>query len=141
MLLIMKILICLRGTSGSGKTTLAKCLDTLLFGRIAIFAADDFFTRYNGEYNFDPKLLGEAHKSCQKNAEYAASKGTQVIVVHNTSTTEKELAPYREIADKYGYQFFSVIVENRHGGKDVHNVPQNVRENQAKKLAGSIKLI
>ena len=45
------------------------------------------------------------------------------IVVSNTSTTEKELQPYLDLATKYDYKVVSLIVENRHGNSSVHNVP------------------
>jgi hypothetical protein len=30
---------------------------------------------------------------------------------------------YFDIAEKYGYRVHSIIVENRHGNKSVHDVP------------------
>jgi hypothetical protein len=33
------------------------------------------------------------------------------------------MSAYYELAEKYGYAVFSVVVENRHGGKNVHGVP------------------
>ena len=38
------------------------------------------------------------------------------------------MKPYYELAEKYGYAVFSLIVENRHGGKNVHNVPEETLE-------------
>jgi len=49
---------------------------------------------------------------------------TEKIIIANTSTTESELKPYYELADRYGYKVFSVICENRHNGKNEHNVPE-----------------
>ena len=46
------------------------------------------------------------------------------VIVSNTSTTEKELKPYLALAEEYGYAVTSIIVENRHGGQSIHNVPQ-----------------
>jgi hypothetical protein len=39
-----------------------------------------------------------------------------------------EMNIYYELADKYGYKVFSVIVENRHGNSSVHNPPDDVVE-------------
>jgi len=50
------------------------------------------------------------------------------IVVSNTSTTEKEMEPYLKLAEKYDYKVVSLIVENRHGNKSVHNVPDETME-------------
>jgi hypothetical protein len=33
---------------------------------------------------------------------------------------------YIELAKKYEYTVFTIIVENRHGGKNVHGVPDEV---------------
>ena len=35
---------------------------------------------------------------------------------------------YIELAKKYGYQVFTLIVENRHGGKNIHGVPDDKLE-------------
>jgi hypothetical protein len=48
------------------------------------------------------------------------------IVVSNTFTQEWEMEPYFELAKNYGYKVFSVIVENRHGGTNQHEVPEEV---------------
>ena len=50
------------------------------------------------------------------------------IVVSNTSTTEKEMQPYIDLAKKYDYKVTSLIVENRHGGKSIHSVPEETIE-------------
>jgi len=52
--------------------------------------------------------------------------GDSKIVVSNTFTQEWEMKPYYELAEKYGYTVFSLIVENRHGGTNSHNVPEDV---------------
>jgi predicted kinase len=50
----------------------------------------------------------------------------KVIVVSNTFTQEWEMKPYFEMADRYDYKVFSIVVENRHGGVNEHNVPEEV---------------
>jgi hypothetical protein len=45
------------------------------------------------------------------------------IAVSNTFTQEWEMQTYVDLANKYGYQVTTLIVENRHGNKNVHNVP------------------
>jgi hypothetical protein len=47
------------------------------------------------------------------------------IVVSNTFTQEWEMAAYYELAEKYGYRVTSIIVENRHDGKNIHGVPED----------------
>ena len=62
----------------------------------------------------------------------------ELIVVSNTAITEKELKPYYELAEQYGYQVTSLIVENRHGGISEHNVPQGTIDKMKNRF--SIKL-
>ena len=50
-------------------------------------------------------------------------KQIERIAVTNTMTTERELQPYLDLARQFGYKVFSVVVENRHGGQNEHNVP------------------
>jgi hypothetical protein len=62
----------------------------------------------------------------------------QEIVVSNTATTERELEPYLKLAKSYGYIVVSLIVENRHGNKSVHGVPDETLEKMRKRF--SVKL-
>jgi NEDD4-binding protein 2 len=136
----MKTLILLRGLPGSGKSTFAN----YMFSN-NIFEADQYFYDEDGNYNFDASKLYEAHKWCQLRVEHAMEDNLESngmyfseIVVSNTSTTEKELEPYLELAKKYDYQVVSLIVENRHGNKSVHNVPEETIERMKQRF--SIKL-
>jgi hypothetical protein len=45
------------------------------------------------------------------------------IVVSNTFTQEWEMQAYFDLAKQYDYRVVSLIVENRHGGENVHGVP------------------
>ena len=122
----MKTLYIVRGVPGSGKSTFAKSI-----GGIHI-EADQFFME-NGKYNFDITKLKLAHKYCQNQTEaWMKTDGTQVnndkIVVSNTFTQEWEMEPYFKLAEKYGYRTFSLIVENRHGGVNEHDVPEDKLE-------------
>jgi len=47
------------------------------------------------------------------------------IAVSNTFTQEWELQPYYELAIKYGYYVTCIVVENRHGNKSIHGVPED----------------
>jgi len=50
------------------------------------------------------------------------------IAVANTFTQEWEMKAYYDLAKEYGYTVFSLVVENRHNGVNVHNVPEEVLE-------------
>lgn len=114
-----KSLIIVRGLPGSGKTTFA---NTIALGA-PVLSADDFFMK-DGKYNFDVNKLGQAHSWCVRKTEYFMENQKPRIFVANTNTTAKEMKPYYELAKKHGYAVFSIIVENRHHGVNMHNVPE-----------------
>jgi predicted kinase len=121
-----KTLFLLRGLPGSGKSTLSK-----LLGGVHI-EADQYFME-NGEYKFDSSKIKLAHNYCQsQTSAWMNSNGDQVnvdrIVVSNTFTQEWEMKPYFDLAKTYGYQVFSIIVENRHEGENVHGCPKETIE-------------
>lgn len=115
----MSKLILLRGLPGAGKSTLAKT-----FEGARHFEADMFFMGENGNYNFDVTKLREAHEWCRNNVDNTMSFGIDVVV-SNTFTQKWEMDAYYELAKKHGYVVFSLIVENRHGGVNKHNVPED----------------
>jgi len=84
-----------------------------------------YFTDVNGEYNFNPKKLKLAHNWCLIQVQKSMVDEEPMIVVSNTFTQEWEMKPYYELAEKYGYNVFSIIVENRHNGKNQHGVPDD----------------
>lgn len=110
--------------TGAGKSTFAELLGA------PVFAADDYFMK-NGKYMFDVNKLGAAHLDCQARTIKAMQMNSPRIVVANTFTTTKELKPYMDLAAKYNYRCFTVIVENRMKTKNVHDVPEEVLKKQA----------
>ena len=52
-------------------------------------------------------------------------QGIKRIVIANTFTQEWEMKEYFELAERYNYRVHTVIVENRHGSENVHNVPED----------------
>ncbi len=114
-----KILYIVRGIPGSGKSTFAKTLSDLHI------ESDMFFIK-EGEYKFDGSKIKDAHNWCQYVVEHWMEKDKPKIVVSNTFTQEWEMEPYFELAKNYGYKVFSIVVENRHGGTNQHEVPEEV---------------
>ena len=133
----MKTLYLIRGVSGSGKSTLAFEMAQAM--DIDYVEADAFFYDSKGIYNFDPKLLGANHLKCQGYAKECLESGESVIV-SNTSTTEKEVSVYKNIAEKYDAKFVCIVVENRHGNANQHNVPDYALERQRNNLKNSLEL-
>lgn len=112
----MKELFLLRGLPGAGKSTLAKSLGGLHM------EADKFFM-HEDKYEFDGSRLKEAHAWCQNAVKVYMRSESARVVVSNTFTQEWEMQVYFDLAKEYGYQVYSLIVENRHGGVNEHGVP------------------
>jgi len=133
-----KMLYLVRGLPGSGKSTFSKTL-----GGIHI-EADQYFVDVEGNYNFDGSKIKLAHEYCRTQTEaWMKTDGDQVnvnkIIVSNTFTQEWEMEPYFELAKTYGYKVFSIIVENRHKGTNVHGVPEEKIEQMKNRF--KIKLL
>ena len=126
----MKELYLIRGIPGSGKSTFANHV----WNDYAICEADKFFYDEEGNYNFDASKLRQAHEWCRQEVENRMKENLITpqyypeIVVSNTFTQEWEMEPYFKLAEQYGYKVFSFIIENRHGGKNVHGVPDEKLE-------------
>ena len=119
-------LILLRGLPGSGKTTLAKIILQLRSADDPeVLSADDFFEDKEGDYNFDPSKIKEAHNYCQFRCSERMRQQKAKIVVANTFTQEWEMDEYFKMAERYNYRVHTVIVENRHGNENVHGVPED----------------
>jgi predicted kinase len=127
----MKTLYIIRGVPGSGKSTFAK---ELVRAEFLVCEADKYFIDDEGNYNFDGSKLKEAHEWCRDRVETFMQDSLlndqfyRHIAVSNTFTREWEMQAYVDLAEKYGYRVFSVIVENRHGSSNVHGVPDEVIE-------------
>lgn len=116
-----------RGLPGSGKSTFVKNLIAAISSytcETRSYEADQYFYDKEGNYNFDVEKLYQAHMQCQNNTLKAMEDNIPVIFVSNTFTTEKEMKPYLEMAEKNNYQIVSLVVENRHGNESVHDVPE-----------------
>lgn len=103
----------------------------------AICCADDWFMR-DGKYTWKAENVGTAHAWCQRKCRRFMKKQVGRIVVANTSTTEKEMIPYYDLARQFNYRVFSIIVESRHNNKSIHNVPESTLKKM--KARFSVKL-
>lgn len=115
----------MRGVSGSGKSTLANHLAGL---DGIIHSTDSYFYDSNGEYQFDPSLLGDNH---QKN--YTAFRDSlgkhDVVICDNTNTQEWEYEGYVRSAEAAGYQVVYVVLKpllrdaQLYADRNTHGVP------------------
>ena len=130
-----KYLYILRGVPGCGKSTVANSMR-----EIKVIEADEYWYDKKGNYKFDRLRLKKAHLDCQRRCIEAMQKNTKRICIANTNTSSKEMRIYRQLAYIYEYTVFSLVVENRHGGKSVHGVPDEIAEAMAVNLKNSIML-
>jgi predicted kinase len=125
-----KKLIIVRGLPGSGKSSFAESI----FPGYKICTADDFHM-VDGIYVWKQENAHKAHIYCQDKCKELMTRAISPVVVANTSTTEREMDPYYKMAEEYGYEVFSVIVENRHGGINSHNVPEETLQKMRERFS------
>jgi len=131
-----KSLILLRGLPGSGKTSLARILNEE--GKYPVLSIDDYFTNTEtGAYKFEFEKNHLAYKSCEERTKALMKKGLKKIFLDNTFTLEWEMEPYFRMAAEFGYRVFVITIENRHGGKNIHNISNE----QLKKMAEKYKVV
>ena len=137
-------LVILRGVSGSGKSTRAKEIKKEAAAKhevCYVCSADDYFMR-DGKYEFDAKLLSQAHAWCKGKAEavmYLAA--ADVVVVDNTNTQHWEYKPYIEMAQEHGYEVEVIKVGQldesnlkAYANRNRHGVSLDVIRKQAKRF-------
>lgn len=117
----MSHLYLVRGLPGSGKSTLAATLAEAL--GVKRFEHDAYLYTTEGEYLWTESRMAYAYRACLRDTEAAMEEGDDVVV-SNVFPTQRSLRNYRKLADKYGYAVTYIVVENRRGGVNIHNVPQ-----------------
>lgn len=139
MLKNQNVLIILRGAPGAGKTTFANILVNNAWNDFVVVSADNYMVDKNGDYKFDANRLSEVHQKCYELSEAYMSVKLDVIL-DNTNTKEEHFEKYIELAKKYNYDVFSIVIENRHSTKSVHNVPEETVLRHAEQIKNSLKL-
>lgn len=115
-------LILVRGLPGSGKTEFAK---TIADGKdkTIILSTDNYFTDPNtGEYKFDARKLGAYHQRCFEEC-YSYLEAGWTVIVANTFTRKSEMENYLNAASELDVRVYTIVVEHRHDGTNIHNVP------------------
>lgn len=126
-----KTLYIIRGLPGSGKSTLGEILaDTYMdYSRTVggvkhySYAADDWFTDNQGNYNFVPEELAQAHEDCRSRVLGAMLSGVESIAVCNTFTQSWEAEPYFKLCDMHDYS--PVVVECQNNFGNIHDCPED----------------
>ena len=114
----MPTLYILQGIAGAGKSTLALSM----IPKIAplMYEADMWMEDEKGNYKFDPKNLNYAHSQCRKAVE-GAMIIKQNVIQSNTNLHRKDVNPYLDLAEKYGYNVVIIKLNSSYGS--IHNVP------------------
>ncbi len=120
----MKMLYLVRGLPGSGKSTLAATLATAL--RAPHYEHDAYLYTPEGEYLWTEGRMAYAYRACKRDTEQKLSLDFPAVVVSNVFPTKRSMKNYVKLAEQYGYGVTYIVVENRRGGQNVHNVPDDV---------------
>ena len=113
------MLILVRGVPGSGKSTYAR---TLVDWYNYAIEADHYFVRIDGVYDFNPKLLKNAHDWCYNEVIEALQDDPEFTVcVANTFTRVWEMQKYVDYAKTNGVPFKVVRCTGQY--QNIHGVP------------------
>ena len=137
----MKLLIIIRGLPGSGKTHLAKEIAQMYSKNtrdVYLASTDKFWATWDDSYNFQLKYIDLAHKWNQGVVAKCMFDQYGVIIVDNTNITFEEIAPYLDMAARFGYTVevrepqteWAKDVQECHK-RSVHKVPLETIEKMA----------
>lgn len=135
-MMLKQKLILIRGLPGSGKSTFAN----LLLSSNAVdhlFETDQFFIK-DGIYSWNGDQIVEAHEWCLAETKKALLMKNSVAVC-NTFTRERELRPYIDFAKYNNIPYTSIIIENRHGNKSIHGVPERTMDAMFNRFSISLR--
>jgi NEDD4-binding protein 2 len=96
-----KVLVLMHGLLGGGKSTLAQKLAKE--NNAVIYSTDNFWL-IDGEYKFDFKYLGDAHRWNQLNVLKALRSSYPYVIVDNTNLTWAECEKYVRMAFDFDYE-------------------------------------
>ena len=112
----MSKLIVIRGLPGSGKSTLAP---KLAFSENC-YEADSYFIRPDGIYDFNIRLISEAHDWC-KAVVFRGLTNWRRCAVSNTFTQWWELKPYIEFCKENGHEVEVITLTTQF--ESIHGIP------------------
>lgn len=110
-----KTVFIIRGLPGAGKSELGMAVADVTVSE------DDFF-HLSGEYAFEPSQRYQAIGWMVDRAIFEMETGTRKIALATCALHIGELAGVRIAARANGYRVFTMLLQNTHGGKSIHNV-------------------
>lgn len=119
----------IRGLPGSGKSTFAETLADALHAQH--FEHDRYLYTDEGEYVWTERRMRYAYMACLRDTEATMAEG-EPVVVSNVFPVARSMKRYKALAEKYGYQVTYIVVENRRGGVNIHDVPQESLDDMRK---------
>jgi tRNA uridine 5-carbamoylmethylation protein Kti12 len=146
-----KVFVIMRGLPGSGKSTFARELMNLAenhcVGGMTKCSADHYFVRPDGTYDWNPKMLKNAHEWCFDQVEEAMSDinawsgDCQLIILDNTNIIKSHYKKYVELAELNGYIVKEVVIGNfdedsikQYKERNEHGVSLETIQGMAKKF-------
>lgn len=124
-----KDVIVIRGLPGCGKSAFANAVGgppgrPQFNGLVdaVLVSEDDFFVLNGVLYEFVPERRYTAMGDMIDRAIVAMRQGIPRVIVHTCALKIEELSGIYRAAEELGYKVYSLVLENRHGGKSVHNV-------------------
>jgi len=145
----MKKIILNRGIPGSGKSTLADKIfcELELDVKSLICSTDEYWIRPDGVYDWNPKLVKQAHEWNQELFNYCLISEFELVIVDNTNITWKEMKPYVKLALGRGYDIefqepdtpwmFDVDELFK---RNIHSVPKETIQNMANRYISQQEL-
>ena len=115
---------------------------------VVICSTDSYFLNEDGEYVFDASKLGQYHGMNQYKAHQYMFMKTGLVIIDNTNTTHKEMKPYKESAEQFGYEVEEEWVDEVElldpealpsyidicAERNTHGVPKEAIERMAKRF-------
>jgi adenylate kinase family enzyme len=120
----------MQGLPGSGKTT--KSYELASTTDAVVLSTDDFFVdSETGKYNYNGKLLKDAHQWNQQRALDALKSG-QSVIIDNTNLQNWQVFPYAKMAVEYDAEIKFIRCNGEY--KNIHGVSDDTIENMKHKM-------